>query len=113
MQKPSNERVRSIGSAAAWVFAPLLATLVVASAVPAMFHARLPDAPPLHQRWMATPTTVERLRANGITPVFSGLKLQVIEVMQATGLHDRIGPENIYRTDDGALAHLRERVGPA
>jgi len=56
---------------------------------------------------------VERLRANGITPVFSGLKLQVIEVMQATGLHDRIGPENIYRTDDGALAHLRERVGPA
>ena len=63
MQRPSNERVRSIGSAAAWVFAPLLATLVAVTAVPAMFHARLPDAPPLHQRWMATPTTVERLRA--------------------------------------------------
>src|SRR6478672_2009390 len=71
MQRPSNERVRSIGSAAAWVFAPLLATLVAVTAVPAMFHAQLPDAPPLHQRWMATPTTVERLRA--IDPAIAAL----------------------------------------
>jgi len=71
MQRPSNERVRSIGSAAAWVFAPLLATLVAVTAVPAMFHAQLPDAPPLHQRWMATRTTVERLRA--IDPAIAAL----------------------------------------
>src|SRR5436190_3322000 len=71
MQSSSNERVRSIGSAAAWVFAPLLATLVAVAAVPAIFHASLPDAPPLRQRWMATPTTVERLRA--IDPVIAAL----------------------------------------
>jgi SulP family sulfate permease len=53
---------------------------------------------------------VERLRANGITPVFSGLKLQITRVMQETGLQDRIGSENLFRTDDGALAHLRQRV---
>jgi hypothetical protein len=63
MQRPSSERARSIGSAAAWVFAPLLATLAVVALIPAAFHARLPDVPPLRQRWMATPTTVERLRA--------------------------------------------------
>src|SRR5436309_114243 len=62
MQRPSSERARSIGSAAAWVLAPLLAALVGVAVVPEAFHARLPDAPPLHQRWMATPTTVERLR---------------------------------------------------
>jgi SulP family sulfate permease len=54
---------------------------------------------------------VERLRANGITPVFSGLKLQVIEVMQNTGLHDKVGSENIFRTDESALRRLRERLG--
>ncbi|TMK12896.1 MAG: hypothetical protein E6G63_10840 [Actinobacteria bacterium] len=63
MQRPSTERARSIGSVAAWIFAPLLAALVGVAVVPEAFHARLPDAPPLHQRWMATPTTVERLRA--------------------------------------------------
>ena len=63
MQRPSSERTRSIGSAAAWVFAPLLATLAVVTVIPAAFHSQLPVAPPLHQRWMATPTTVERLRA--------------------------------------------------
>jgi SulP family sulfate permease len=54
---------------------------------------------------------VERLRASGITPVFSGLKLQVIEVMQNTGLHDKVGSENVFRTDDAALRRLRERLG--
>src|SRR2546430_17020219 len=71
MQRPSSERARSIGSAAAWVFAPLLAALVGVAIVPEAFHARLPDAPPLHQRWMATPTTVERLRA--IDPAIAAL----------------------------------------
>src|SRR5436305_14331520 len=71
MQRPSSERARSIGSAAAWVFAPLLAALAGVAVVPAAFHARLPDAPPLHQRWVATPATVERLR--GIDPAIAAL----------------------------------------
>src|SRR5439155_8971773 len=71
MQRPSSGRARSIGSAAAWVFAPLLAALVGVAVVPEAFHARLPDAPPLHQRWMATPTTVERLRE--IDPAIAAL----------------------------------------
>ena len=54
---------------------------------------------------------VERLRASGITPVFSGLKLQVVEVMQHTGLHDKIGAGNLFRTDDAALGRLKERLG--
>src|SRR5947208_1377856 len=71
MQRPSSERARSIGSAAAWVFAPLLAALAGVAVVPAAFHARLPVAPPLHQRWMATPTTVQRLRT--IDPAVAAL----------------------------------------
>src|SRR5438034_1150489 len=71
MQRPSSERPRSSGSAAAWVLAPLLAALVGVAVVPEALHARLPDAPPLHQRWMATPTTVERLRA--IDPAIAAL----------------------------------------
>jgi len=54
---------------------------------------------------------VERLRASGITPVFSGLKLQVLEVMQKTGLHDRIGAAHIFRTEERALVSLKERLG--
>ena len=71
MQRPSRERARSIGSVAAWVFAPLLATLAAVAVAPAAFHTRLPDVPPLRQRWMATPTTVERLRA--IDPAIAAL----------------------------------------
>jgi SulP family sulfate permease len=54
---------------------------------------------------------VERLRGSGITPVFSGLKLQVVQVMQKTGLYEKVGAENLYRTDDAALARLKERLG--
>ena len=54
---------------------------------------------------------VERLRGNGITPVFSGLKLQVVDVMQKTGLHDKVGAENLFRTDDAAVSRLKERFG--
>ncbi len=71
MQRPSSERARSIGSAAAWIFAPMLAALVGVAVVPAAFHARLPVAPPLHQRWMATPTTVQRIRT--IDPAVAAL----------------------------------------
>jgi hypothetical protein len=33
------------------------------AAIPRAFHHRLPDAPPLEQRWIATATTLARLRA--------------------------------------------------
>ena len=46
---------------------------------------------------------VERLRANGIRVVFSGLKKQVIDVMHHSGLLDYIGQENIFADEDAAL----------
>jgi len=49
---------------------------------------------------------VERLRGNGVTVVFSGLKKQVIDVMQATGLFDFISQKNIFATADMALAAI-------
>ncbi|MDD5177059.1 MAG: SulP family inorganic anion transporter [Sterolibacterium sp.] len=49
---------------------------------------------------------VERLRDNGISVAFSGLKKQVVDVMQATGLFEYIGEENFYVTADRALAAI-------
>ena len=49
---------------------------------------------------------VERLRANGVTVVFSGLKKQVIDVMRATGLFDYISQRHIFATADMALAAI-------
>jgi SulP family sulfate permease len=46
---------------------------------------------------------VDRLRANGITVMFSGLKKQVIDVMRATGLFDVIRQDNIFATADQAI----------
>src|SRR5207247_10407015 len=71
VHRPARAPARSVGPAAAWVVAPWLAALVGVAVVPEAFHARLPDSPPLHQRWMATPTTVERLRA--IDPAIAAL----------------------------------------
>ncbi len=49
---------------------------------------------------------VERLRSNGVTVVFSGLKKQVIDVMRATGLFDYISQRHIFATADMALAAI-------
>ena len=49
---------------------------------------------------------VERLRGNGVTVVFSGLKKQVIDVMLATGLFDYISQQHIFATADMALAAI-------
>ncbi|MCK9386864.1 MAG: SulP family inorganic anion transporter [Sulfuritalea sp.] len=49
---------------------------------------------------------VERLRGNGVTVVFSGLKKQVLDVMRATGLFDFISQKNIFATADMALAAI-------
>jgi SulP family sulfate permease len=46
---------------------------------------------------------VERLRGNGVTVIFSGLKKQVIDVMKATGLFDAISQKHIFATADMAL----------
>lgn len=54
---------------------------------------------------------VDRLRSNGVTVVFSGLKKQVIDVMRATGLFDVVTQDNIFATADLALAAIYERHG--
>ncbi|MCX7168950.1 MAG: SulP family inorganic anion transporter [Proteobacteria bacterium] len=46
---------------------------------------------------------VERLRDSGISVAFSGLKKQVVDVMQATGLLECIGTQNLYATAEQAL----------
>jgi len=54
---------------------------------------------------------VERLRGNGVKVVFSGLKKQIIDVMQATGLNHKIGAENFFRTEDAALDAIAAELG--
>lgn len=46
---------------------------------------------------------VQRLRENGVTMVFSGLKRQVLDVMEKTGLYETIGAQHFYRTEEHAL----------
>ncbi|HXF66961.1 MAG TPA: SulP family inorganic anion transporter [Burkholderiales bacterium] len=47
--------------------------------------------------------TVRRLKERGVTVVFSGLKRQILDVMERTGLYALIGAQNIFRTEDAAL----------
>ncbi len=54
---------------------------------------------------------VERLREGGIEVVFSGLKKQILDVMRATGLFDLISQNNIFATEDQAIAAIYERLG--
>ena len=49
------------------------------------------------------------LRESGVTLAFSGLKHQVLSVLHRTGLAAEIGEENIFPSDDAALAALRGR----
>ena len=53
---------------------------------------------------------VRHLHESGITLVFSGLKMQVLEVMERTGLVKAIGNNNIYSTDKIAIEALHTRV---
>ncbi len=53
---------------------------------------------------------VSRLRASGVSIVFSGLKQQVLHVMRNTGLYDLIGEDNMFRTQDHAINALYERI---
>jgi sulfate permease, SulP family len=53
---------------------------------------------------------VERLRSNGIRVVFSGLKKQVIDTMQHSGLLSYIGEQNIFFEEDKALQSIYAEV---
>lgn len=53
---------------------------------------------------------VERLNENGIVMLFSGLKKQVIDVMQATGLWDVVGAKRFFSTADQALEKIYSRA---
>ncbi len=53
---------------------------------------------------------VERLRANGIRVVFSGLKKQVLDIMRNSGLLTFIKEENIFPDEDKALAAIYLQV---
>jgi len=53
---------------------------------------------------------VQRMRDNGITVVFSGLKKQILDVMRRTGLHEQIGEQNIHATADMALKAIYQQL---
>lgn len=54
-----------------------------------------------------------RLKNNGIILNLSGIKKQVREVMERTGLIDKIGAFNIYATDREACDQLYQKLGQA
>ena len=53
----------------------------------------------------------ERLRDNGVTLSFSGLKQQVKNVLAATGTLEKVGERNVFVDENRALAALAARVG--
>ncbi len=55
----------------------------------------------------------KHLHDSGITLVFSGLKMQVQEVMERTGLIEAIGNDNIYSTDRIAIEALETCIQSA
>lgn len=56
-------------------------------------------------------TLVSRLHESGVEAVFSGLKKQILDVMRATGLFQLIGDDNIFATEEQALAAISRRLG--
>jgi len=52
----------------------------------------------------------DRFRKNGVVLTFSELKWQVQRVLDRTGLTTIIGKENIFATDESALADLNKRL---
>jgi len=53
---------------------------------------------------------VMRLRDNGVTLSFTGLKKQVLDVLRATGTLEIIGADNVFVHEDLALVALAARV---
>ena len=56
---------------------------------------------------------VSRLRDNGVTVIFSGLKKQVLDTIGRTGLRKLIGDDNIFATADQALDSIYDRLDAA
>ena len=52
----------------------------------------------------------ERLKDGGVTIVFSGLKLQVLHVLESTHLFETIGAPNFFRTEEQALEAIYRRI---
>jgi SulP family sulfate permease len=55
----------------------------------------------------------QRLSDSGITLCLSGVKQQVLAVMEKTGLTGTVGPQNIFATDIIGLNALLQRLGAA
>ncbi len=53
---------------------------------------------------------LERLKINGVTLAFSGLKKQVSDVMDRTKLTDKVGQQNIFATDKLAIDEICRRL---
>jgi len=53
---------------------------------------------------------VDHLHDHGMTVVFSGLKRQILEVLQASHLYEVIGEQNIFSTIDSALDEIYKRL---
>jgi sulfate permease, SulP family len=55
---------------------------------------------------------ISRLKDNGMTLVFSGLKKQILDVMRKTHLFEALGgEENTFATEDMALIDIYKRLG--
>ncbi|MBD3618730.1 MAG: STAS domain-containing protein [Chromatiales bacterium] len=54
---------------------------------------------------------VRRLRERDVTLVFAGIKAQVLDVMQRTGLYEEIGEKYVFRSTQGALDAVAEWTG--
>jgi len=53
---------------------------------------------------------MDHLKENGTTLVFSGLKRQILKVMNNTHLYAKIGAENIHPNEDMAITHIYSRL---
>jgi len=53
---------------------------------------------------------LDRLKRNGISLIFYDIKGNVMDVLKRTGLIDRIGRQNIFRSEKEALADIDKRL---
>ncbi len=53
---------------------------------------------------------ITRFKSSGITLCFSGFKKQTLDVIERTGLIDKIGKDNLFQTDQAAMDALQPKV---
>lgn len=56
---------------------------------------------------------VERLRDNGVQLVISGLKRQILEILDRTHLKENIGEQNLFATSNQALESIYQQIEAA